>query len=357
MKRDIQRIETEQVDLFRRRIGHYEMLYPIGAGGMATVFAGREAGQDDAELRAIKIIHPHLARIVRFRKLFLDEASLAASIHHSNVAEVHDVGQDDGLFYTVEELVDGHNLRQFTVQSQKRDIVLAPPLYAHILAQACRGLHAAHCLKAADGRHLHLIHRDLSPRNIAISFNGTIKLIDFGVAWTRARKSPTKSGRLNGRIGFRSPEQIRGAAVDRRSNVFTMGIMLYLLATGRHPFPGKCASTRIEKILSDEFVLPGVIQPDIPHRIETIILMALAHNPQHRYPSAAAMADDLEEVRWSFEGRGSRDVLTQLMRRCFADTVESRNRRIHDFLKRPPDFPLHRRITGRAESVPVRGYC
>ncbi|HUT76709.1 MAG TPA: serine/threonine-protein kinase, partial [Polyangia bacterium] len=170
----------------RERIGRYEVIYPLAHGGMAEVYVGRLPGMAGFEkFVAIKLIHAHLSKEKQFIKMFLDEARLAASIRHPNVAEIYEVGRDGDLYFMVGELVLGQDLHATMRQARKEDVAFPEALSAHIVSQVCLGLHEAHEHKDPDGDPLGLVHRDVTPRNILLSYGGFAKLADFGVAWAQ----------------------------------------------------------------------------------------------------------------------------------------------------------------------------
>ena len=277
------------------RVGRYDLIYRLGSGGMAAVFVGRLSGLAGFErMVAVKIIHQHLADSKKFINMFLDEARMAASIHHPNVVEIYEVGRDQGLFFMVGEFVHGPDLGKLLRRMEDRSYVLPPAAAAHIAAQVCFGLHAAHETRDKDGNPLHLIHRDVSPNNVLLSYDGFVKLIDFGVAWARNKLAHTESGALKGKIGYISPEQILGHEVDRRSDIFSVGVLLYIMSTLTHPFPGKSDAERLNKIISGDLKPPSAVRGDVHPGIERIVLKAMASSPDDRYSTAAEMARDLE---------------------------------------------------------------
>jgi serine/threonine protein kinase len=276
------------------RIGRYDLIYRLGSGGMAAVFVGRLAGLAGFErVVSVKVIHHHLADSKKFINMFLDEARMAASIHHPNVVEIHEVGCDRGTYFMVGEFVHGPDLGRLLRSLEDNGKPLAPQYAAYIAEQVCLGLHAAHETCDKDGNPLNLIHRDVSPNNVLISYNGFVKLIDFGVAWARNKLAHTESGALKGKIGYISPEQILGHAVDRRGDIFSVGVLLYVMSTLSHPFPGKSDAERLNKIISGQIQPPSEVRPDVNPGIERIILKALALSPNDRYRSAQEMAEDL----------------------------------------------------------------
>jgi serine/threonine-protein kinase len=325
-------------DLGRDRIGRYDIIYPLAQGGMASVYVGRLPGIAGFEkLVALKVIHPHLSREREFVDMFLDEARLAARIHHPNVGEIFEMAEDDGLFFMVGELVQGHSLRSFMKRARALGLSVSQPIAAFISAKVCQGLQAAHELRGPEGEPMHLVHRDVSPRNILLSYDGFVKLIDFGVAWAKDRISQTEAGLLKGKVGYMPPEQIRGQTMDARSDVFSLGVVMYLMVTGNHPFPGNSDAERMHKILNSKFPAPRKANPGLYPAMEQIILTAMAGNPQDRYETAAHMGQELKKfIRNTGESLGAAE-LSVLMHSLFAAEKEEHEKRVRAFHRQAED--------------------
>jgi serine/threonine-protein kinase len=317
----------------RSRIGRFEVIYPLAQGGMASVHVGRLSGMAGFEkLVAIKVIHSHLASEESFVKMFLDEARLAAQIHHPNVGEVIEVGEDHGLFYMVCELILGQSLRRVFLRARDLGMVIPRPMSADIAAKVCAALHDAHELYDADGQPYGLVHRDVSPRNVLISYNGFVKLIDFGIAWAQGRMSHTDAGVVKGKMGFMPPEQIDGQTLDRRSDIFSLGVMLYLMVTGKHPFSGESDGERMRKILDGNVLPPSEVAGDVDPALEAVIMRAVARSPDDRFPDAAEMGRELKAyVHRVAEPPGSWDSaaeLGRLMRGLFSAELDGHRQQI-----------------------------
>jgi len=220
-------------------LGRYELLLPIAKGGMASVWAARLRGtRGFQKMVAIKTMLPGLVDDAHFEQMFLDEARLASQVRHPHVIEILDLGEVDHILFLVMEWVDGEPLNIIMKYAATRGgIPLA--IAVSITAQVCRGLHAAHELRDQDGTLFGLVHRDVSPQNVLLTYDGVVKLVDFGVAKATSRASnETEAGQLKGKIAYMSPEQLRGERIDRRTDVFAVGILLYIMTTGTHPFRG-----------------------------------------------------------------------------------------------------------------------
>lgn len=284
-------------------LGRYAITGRIASGGMATVYRARLVGEGGfAREFAIKVIHPHLAAAEGFKERFLDEARVASRANHPNVVATVDSDQDRGYHYLVLELVDGITLRQLQVNDLHRSTTsegahLSPTEAARVVCDAARGLHAVHSVADEHGESLDVVHRDLSPHNLMLDVTGRTVLIDLGLAKARGQLGHTQTGVLCGKLPYMSPEQSRVAPLDARSDVFSLGSVLFELAVGQPPFgddhtPGtldklrKCDTDRLARML---------VEADVPSWLTQIVLGCLRRDPDDRYPSAAALADALDE--------------------------------------------------------------
>lgn len=311
------------------KIGRYELMFPIDMGGMAAVYAARLAGMAGFEkLCAVKVIYPHLATDESFVRMFFDEARIAAGIRHPNVGEILEVGEDQGYYFMAMELIEGQSLYSLTKKTQGNEIILEPEIYADLLAKVCRGLHDAHEATDANGEPLGLVHRDITPKNILISYRGDVKLIDFGVAWAHGRLTHTRAGAAKGKIGYMSPEYVRGESLDRRADIFALGVVLYTTCTGTHPFPGKTEGERIEKLLKKKLSLPREAAPHLPVELERIIMRAMDYDPDKRFPNAKEMAEELEAFVRERQTTVGPSILSELMEWLFEEEREEQREKI-----------------------------
>lgn len=278
------------------RLGRYELLIPVARGGMARVWAARQHGQRGfTKLVAIKTILPHLAREEEFERMFLDEARIASGVHHPNVCEIYELGDERGTLYMAMEWVTADSLSRVLRASGKVEPIDAR-VAARVIADACAGLHAAHELTDDSGRHLGVVHRDLSPHNILLTADGVAKVADFGVAKALGQlHEATSAGQLKGKISYMAPEQVTGAEVDRRSDVFSLGCVLYESTTGHKPFKGDGDHQVMHALLQGEVVPPSQIIRSYPQALERIVLRALSSQPLLRFPTAEQMRFALEE--------------------------------------------------------------
>jgi eukaryotic-like serine/threonine-protein kinase len=278
------------------RLGRYELLLPIAKGGMARVWAARQHGQRGfTKIVAIKTILPHLARDAEFERMFLDEARIASMVHHPNVCEIYELGEEGRVLYLAMEWVNGESLAHvLRVSGQCQP--LDPRVVARIVSETCAGLNAAHNLESDDGQALGVVHRDVSPHNILVSADGHVKVADFGVAKALGQShSHTSAGQLKGKINYMAPEQVTGAPVDRRSDLFSLGCVLYEATTGVQPFKGEGDHQVMHRLLKGDAAAPSQLVPGYPPELEHIVMRALSTDPEDRYPSADRMRMALEE--------------------------------------------------------------
>lgn len=289
------------------RLGKYELVRGIAAGGMAELYLARSVALEAFDrLVALKRILPQYALDEEFVRMFLDEARLTAKLQHPNIAQVYDIGVDtEGIFFTM-ELVRGEDVQSILRTEHVRGQRVPLPHALAIVIGACRGLHAAHEQKGPDGEPLGIVHRDISPSNVIVSFDGCIKLIDFGVAKWRSQQVKTRNGTIKGKVSYMSPEQCRAEPLDRRSDVFALGILLYELTTTQRLFTGENEFAIIKRIIYRDAPLPSRSVADYPPDLETIVMRALSRNVGRRYQSAL----ELEQALVAFASERSLDVST-----------------------------------------------
>jgi serine/threonine protein kinase len=271
-------------------LGPFALLRRIAVGGMAEVFLARREGPRGFEkLVALKCIHRHLCDDPEFVAMFLDEARIAACLSHPHIAEIHELGEAAGRPFLAEEFVFGKDLRSIT---RTRGTWPLPEALA-IVRDVALALHHAHGAHDPRGRPLHIVHRDVTPKNILVSFEGAVKLIDFGVAKAAQRHTETVGGVRKGKLAYMSPEQVKGEPMDGRSDLFGLGVVLYELCTGRRPFEGESADLA-HQIAEEPYRDPATFIADFPHDIAGVLSRALSKSPADRYPDGGAMALSIE---------------------------------------------------------------
>ena len=299
--------------------GKYYLLERITVGGMAEVFKAKVVGVEGFErIVALKRILPHIAEDEEFITMFIDEAKIAVQLQHANIAQIFDLGKVDDAYFIALEYVQGRDLRGIFDDLRKHRQTMPLPQVCYVIMQVCEGLDYAHNKRDAQGRALNLVHRDVSPQNVLIGYEGEVKLIDFGIAKAAGKASKTQAGILKGKFGYMSPEQVRGLSIDRRSDIFAVGIILYEMLTGERLFVGESDFSTLEKVRNVEVVPPSSFNSQIPEQLERIVLKALAKDLEDRYQNALDLHDDLQSFLYSVGQFSSRKDLSVWMKRTFS---------------------------------------
>jgi serine/threonine protein kinase len=321
--------------------GKYTLLERINVGGMAEVFRAKAFGVEGFErLVAVKKILPNIAEDEEFIAMFIDEAKIAVQLQHANIAQIFDLGKVEDSFFIALEFVRGRDLRAMFDRVKQRGEPLPMQQACYIVLQVCEGLDYAHNKRDGQGQELHLVHRDISPQNVLVGFEGEIKLIDFGIAKAAGKASKTQAGILKGKFGYMSPEQVRGLPIDRRSDIFSVGIVLYELLTGERLFMGESDFSTLEKVRNVEIAPPSSYNKAIPEELERIALKALAKDPEDRYQNAIDLHDDLQAFLYTKGELYSRKDLAAWMKKMFPAEIEDENNKSEQFRQvvapRPP---------------------
>ncbi len=275
--------------------GRYEVLKRIATGGMATVHLARAVGAGGFErLVAVKVMHPQFATEAEFVTMFLDEARLAARIRHPNVVPTLDMQVSAEELFLVMEFIDGPSLSHLRKAAGPEPLAVPLGVVLRIMIDTLAGLHAAHELSDDEGRPLSLIHRDVSPMNVLVGLDGIARITDFGVARAEARLSSTRGGQLKGKLPYMPPEQLMNELLDRRTDVFAAGAVLWELLVGRRLFTADSDGALLTKILTGAYTSPRQVHAAIPESVDRAVMRALAPARENRYPTAAAFAEALE---------------------------------------------------------------
>lgn len=277
------------------RFGEYVIIQRLAAGGMAEVYLARRSGVGGfTKPLAMKVILPQHAQNKDFIKMFLDEARLCVHLQHANIAEVIDLGEVEGQYFIAMEFAHGMDLQQISRKTRKSGRLLPLPYAAKIISQVAEGLYYAHTKSDKQGQPLGIVHRDISPHNVILTFDGQAKLIDFGIAKATVTYKEEEEGVLKGKFSYMSPEQIRGMPIDPRSDIFALGIVLWEVCTGASLYRESSELLTMEAILRKPVPKPRELRGDMPANLEAIILKALAKRTVDRFQTAFDMHQALE---------------------------------------------------------------
>ena len=331
--------------------GKYYLLERINVGGMAEVFRAKAFGVEGFErLVAVKRILPNIAEDKEFIRMFIDEAKIAVQLNHANIAQIFDLGVVDGAYYIALEHIHGRDLRAVFDRCRQLGEAMPVAQACFVVMKVCEGLDYAHNKRDQAGRDLHLVHRDVSPQNVLVSFEGEVKLIDFGIAKAAGKGSKTQAGILKGKFGYMSPEQVRGIPIDRRSDVFSCGIVLYELLTGERLFVGESDFSTLEKVRNVEILPPSTYNRRIPDELERIVLKALAKDPDDRYSNSIDLHDELQAFVYTAGEFYSRKDLASWMKKIFGREIEEETVKLESYrqLKAPAEIVATPPAVGRA---------
>jgi serine/threonine protein kinase len=276
------------------RVGRYELVRRLAAGGMAELHLARMAGPPGFEKQVVvKQILPIFSATPAYVDMFLDEARLAGKLNHPNLVQVIDVGRDGDRWFIVMEYLHGHDLRDILAALQRRDRRMPIVHAVDITIGICAGLHHAHELRDEEGRSREIVHRDVSPRNVVVTFDGGVKVVDFGIAKSTERRTETTQGELKGKLRYMSPEQCRRGAIDRRADVFAVAAVLWELTVGQRLFDGLTDEEVMQALRDGRFRKPSELVPDYPPELEQIVMRGLALALPERWPTAEALGQAL----------------------------------------------------------------
>lgn len=347
---------TVITDSEAQQFGRYQLRFEIATGGMASVYLASARGPAGFEkLVALKRIHPHLAKKPQFVEMFLDEARIASLIQHPNVCGVIDFGETEGTYYLAMDYLVGEPVsRLVRALARKKELVELerfPAIAARIIADACEGLHAAHEVKDQQGRSLNVVHRDVSPHNIFVTYDGGVRIVDFGVASADNRLHETTAGTVKGKFAYMAPEQVRGSSPDRRMDVWSLGVVLFELLTQKRLFRRKTEAETITAVQADPIPAPSELVANVPAALDAIARRALSRDPDERYQTAREMGRDLLR----FLGTQSEPVgmsdLSEWMERAFPEG-RGRKMQLVAIARQPEAVPKMLDDSGSTSGVP-----
>ncbi len=313
------------------RFGKYLLLEKLATGGMAQLYRAKIIGVEGFEkFIAIKQILPHLAHEEELITSFIDEAKLAALLNHQNVVQIYDFGSMENSYFITMEFLFGKDLRAVNAKAKEKGTPVSLENALYLISKVCAGLDYAHKLKDFQGKSLNIIHRDISPQNVFLTYEGDVKIVDFGIAKAASQSTITQVGMIKGKVSYMSPEQAAGKVIDHRSDIFATGILLYELVAGGRMFKGDDTLQILSKVREAEFTPLGTLKGGLPEKLYDIVAKALAKEPEDRYQSLADMQADIEECIFRLNLRPSGRSMAEYLKILFAEEIESESRRMAD---------------------------
>jgi TonB family protein len=314
------------------RFGQYVLVEKIATGGMAEVWKARMRGVEGFQkIVAIKKILPHLSDNQEFVEMFVDEAKFAAQLNHNNIIHIYDLGKIASSYYIAMEFIDGQDLKTILRRGEERGQPMQVEIALFIASKIAAALDYAHRKRDFDEKEMNLVHRDVSPQNVLVSYDGDIKLCDFGIAKAASKASHTQAGALKGKLQYMSPEQAWGKHIDRRSDIFALGTVLYEMLTGNKLFIGDNEMSILEQVREARVTPPSVVNDEVTPAIDRIVVKALQKDPAGRYQTAGEMAKDIDAVLYSFRPTPtSADLAIHMHRLYSAEPVHSIGSPMHE---------------------------
>ena len=324
----------------------YTILRKIADGGTAEIFLAKQHGAQGFEKSVVlKRIFTTFYADPQFRHMLVDEAHVAMSLNHSNIVQVLDLGEAEGRYFLALELVDGWTLDRILRRSKAAGVPFPPPLALYLTAEVCRALAYAHGKARPDGQPLSIVHRDISPHNVLVSEQGEVKITDFGIAKAQTRREQSSGNMIKGKIAFMSPEQASGEPLDARSDLFSVGTMLYAMVTRRHPFDAPTDYETLMLVKAGDFVPPETARPGLNPELYRVIRKAMSRTREERYQKSEEMLVDVEQVmRVAFRPVGQTELQRWLAELSAKDGVPTLTREV------PPPEPASQSTVG-----PLRG--
>jgi len=311
------------------RYGKYTLIDRIAVGGMAEIFLARQAGLEGFEkIIVIKRIRPHLSKQQSFVNMFLHEAKLAAQLSHPSIVQIYDLGKIGETYFIAMEYIFGRDMRRVIPKADSMGIPF-PMVYAlKIASSVCEGMYYAHQKVDVYGNPLNIVHRDLTPENIFVSFDGTVKILDFGIAKAATQVEQTRAGEIKGKLAYMSPEQVVGKTLDARSDIFSLGVVLYEWITGLKLFTGENEVSILKSISEGKIYAPSYFKADVPEAVERILMKALSKDREERYQTAWEMQYDIDQFLAEYEFTPSNIHLSNFLKQLFSDELDDERRRL-----------------------------
>ncbi|HSN28464.1 MAG TPA: serine/threonine-protein kinase, partial [Kofleriaceae bacterium] len=314
------------------RLGRYELITRIGQGGMAEVQLALQRGPAGFEkLVVVKLVHDALATQKAFVDMLLDEARVAALVKHPNVVDIYDLGQANGRYFIAMEYLEGEPLLA-VLRAGREGKRLDPLSTGRLIADTAEGLDAAHELRSMSGERIELVHHDISLGNIVVLYNGQVKLVDFGVA--KATQSATSSQKVQGKFSYMAPEKLRGAQGDRRSDIFSLGCVMWEALTLKRLFRGGNDSETMRQVLEQTILPPSKVNGEVPPEYDPIVMRALDRDPQKRQLTAKEMAVEIEELLRKRGYGAKNDRVARYMQETFKDHIDARKKLVQEVVSK-----------------------
>lgn len=334
-------------------IGRYQLISRLASGGMGEVWTARATGSGFARTVALKLVRSEMSGDENYARMFIDEATVASSIHHPNVCETYELGKHGDRLFMAMEWIAGDSLAGLLRQGDYL-VALDVRIAARIIADACAGLHAAHETVGPDGALLGVVHRDISPPNILVSMQGQAKVSDFGIAKARHQlHERTKTGEVKGKFAYIAPEQITGHQVDRRADVYAMGCVLYVATLGSRPFGNGADALR--KILSNKYKAPRTLREDFPEGLEQVIVRALLPKPEERFATAEDMQIALEEWLMTSGKLVTASDVAKCVKERMSSDVRAHNEALLSQNRVAPDRLMNQLVSSYEHETPTAG--
>ncbi|MEW5855178.1 MAG: serine/threonine-protein kinase [Myxococcota bacterium] len=312
--------------------GRYLLLDRVASGGMAEVWRAKIFGADDFQrIIAIKKILPHVCEDQEFIQMFKDEAKITVQLQHANIGQVYELGKIDDTFFIAMEYISGKDAKTIWSFQRQRGEPLPVPLACFLIQKMCEGLDYAHRKRDNFGVDLKIVHRDVSPQNVLISWEGEVKVIDFGIAKAAGKASKTQAGILKGKFGYMAPEQVRGMPIDQRADVFALGVCLYEMVTGERAFVADSDFSLLEMVRNVEIKPPTLANNKVPPEVERIIYKALAKDPDDRYQWGSDLGEDLQRFMLMNGRAPSRNDLAEYLRQNFTVDYDKERLRMESY--------------------------
>ena len=322
--------------------GRYLLLDRVAAGGMAEVWRAKVFGADDFQrIIAIKKILPHVVEDPEFIQMFKDEAKITVQLQHANIGQVLELNKVDDAFYIAMEYVSGKDGKTLWNYQRSRNEPLPVPMACNIVQKMSEGLDYAHRKKDNFGVDLKIVHRDVSPQNVLISWEGEVKIIDFGIAKAAGKGSKTQAGILKGKFGYMAPEQVRGMPIDQRADVFALGVCLYEFVTGERAFVADSDFSLLEMVRNVEIKPPSLANANVPPEVERIIYKAMAKDPDDRYQWGSDLSEDLQRFLLMQGKAPTRHDLAEYLKACFPADYDRERLRMESYRDlEMPEIPV-----------------